>query len=80
LSVFVTVYKVILEALHVVSEDGDTTARSLDASIMKFDFIIAAMKLQYIFKYTHILSVTLQSPDLALVEASKEARVCVCTL
>jgi len=45
LSVFVTAYQVIVETLHVVSEIGDITTRDLEASITKWDFIIAVVTL-----------------------------------
>ena len=43
LSVFVTAYQVIVGGLHIVSEDGDTAATGLEASITKWDFFIAAV-------------------------------------
>ena len=51
-----------------------TSPRGLEASITKWDFIIAGVKLQHIFGYTHRLSVA------ALAVASKEAGIWVCTL
>jgi len=65
--VFVKAYQVIVGGrINVVSEDGDFTARGLGASITKWDFIIAAVTLQHIFRYTHIL-------HLDQAEASKQS-------
>ncbi|XP_068678401.1 52 kDa repressor of the inhibitor of the protein kinase-like [Montipora foliosa] len=76
LNVFVTSFQVIVDTLNELSESGDNKARGLHSSILKWDFIVTAVILQHIFECTHRLSVYLQSTELDLVQASKEAKVC----
>ena len=44
--------QVIADTLHQLNDGGDSKAKGLPASIPKWDFIIAAVVLQHIFKYT----------------------------
>ena len=54
------IFQVIVDTLQQLSEGGDSKARGLCASILKWDFIITSVVLQHIFKYTHRLSLHLQ--------------------
>ncbi|CAH3124249.1 unnamed protein product [Pocillopora meandrina] len=75
-----TIQSVIVDTLDQLSEEGDSKARALHASILKWDCIITLVVLQHIFEYTNKLLVCLQNPDLELIQASEEAKTCLSVL
>lgn len=59
--------QVIVKTLNQLSEEGDSKARALHASILKWDFIITLVVLQHIFEYTNKLSVYLQVSEQIII-------------
>ncbi len=66
-------YDVIISALERLDEDGGANARAYKASISKFDFIMSLVVCEHTFSLLAPLSKLLQTTDLDLIEACREA-------
>ncbi len=73
LTTFRKAFAIIVEALTDLEEDGDSKARQLRCSILKFDFIVGLVSLEALLLYSVPLSDILQRADLCLIQAADEA-------
>ena len=77
LTTFKSPIEAVVSSLEIVAQDGDAKARAYKASILKFDFLITLVACEHVFRLLAPLSEYLQTIDLDLVEACKEAKVIV---
>ena len=74
---FLTAFKVVVDSLENLEQQGDSKARSYACSIKKFDFIITLVAAQSILQPLVPLSEMLQSKTVDLIEAVSESRVVI---
>ena len=66
-----------MSSLEIVAQDSDANARAYKSSILKINFLITIVACEHVFCLLAHLSEYLQTIDLHLVEACKEAKVIV---
>lgn len=74
---FKAAFTTIVNALEVLEHEGDAKARSYRCSILKFDFIISLVAVEFIIQGLLPLNNMLQGKCCDLIEAAKEARVLI---
>ena len=77
LETFCAAFTVVVQALEILSQDGDGKARGYLCSVKQFDFIIALCAAQHVLSNTVALSTMLQEKSVDLIEAAQEARVVI---
>ncbi|KAJ8297606.1 hypothetical protein KUTeg_024137 [Tegillarca granosa] len=74
---FKAAFTTIVNALEVFEHEGDAKTRSYRCSILKFDFIISLVAVEFIIQGLLPLNNMLQGKCCDLIEAAKEARVLI---
>ncbi|XP_033731590.1 zinc finger MYM-type protein 1-like [Pecten maximus] len=77
---FKSAFSTIVDSLEVLEHEGDSKARSYRCSILKFDFIISLVAVEFVIQSILPLNKLLQGKECDLVEASKEAIVLIAQL
>ncbi|XP_033762649.1 zinc finger MYM-type protein 1-like [Pecten maximus] len=77
---FKSAFSTIVDSLEVLEHEGDSKARSYRCSILKFDFIISLVAVEFVIQSILPLNKLLQGKECDLVEASKEASVLIAQL
>ena len=74
---FRAAFTVVVQALEILSQDGDGKERGYLCSIKQFDFIIALCAAKHVLSNTVALSTMLQEKSVDFIEAAQEARVVI---
>lgn len=72
--------EVVVETLGVLSEDGDTKARSYKSAVENFDFIVSLVSAEHVLMTCTALSKVLQDTQLDLLIATEEAEIVISML
>jgi len=74
---FKAAYSTTMNSLEVLEQEGDSKARSYRCCILKFDFVVSLVAVEFVIQGLVPLNKILQGKDCDLVEAAKEARVLI---
>ena len=77
LYIFRAAFPVVVQALEILSQDGDVKLRGYLCSDEQFDFIITLCAAEHVLTNKVALSTMLQGNHLDLIEAAQEARVVI---